>query len=143
MPEIAQGAQKIIDTNPAVRSAAETAAKSGKVYFITPEDLTDTTLHELHDRIKSRFPLADLQPAVHPPRRMDPGLEVVYYRNVPVRPADRGGFINIYKIAPNSASIRKGSSDQPTEPFQFDIHIGPDVASKLLSSLNQGATALH
>jgi len=150
VPEIAQGAQKIIDTNPGVRSAAETAAKSGKVYFITPEDLTDTTLHELHDRIKARFPLADLQAAVHPPGRMDPGLEVVYYRNVPLDKQIAEDllklvtdYLNIYKIAPNSASIRKGSPDQPTEPFQFDIHIGPDVASKLISSLNQGTTALH
>ena len=34
--------------------------------------------------------------------------------------------------------VRKGSPDQPTAPFQFDIHIGPDVASKLISNLNAG-----
>src|SRR5213594_345508 len=34
-PEVAQEAQKILDTNSAVRSAAETAENIGKVYFIT------------------------------------------------------------------------------------------------------------
>ena len=129
LPEIAQGAQKIIDTNPAVRSAAETAAKSGKVYFITPEELTDTALHELHDRIKVRFPLADLQPAVHPTRRIDAGLEVVYYRDVPLDKQIAedlsklvAEYFKVNKIAPNTPRVRKGSPDQPTAPFQFDIH---------------------
>ncbi len=149
VPEIAQGAQKIIDTNPAVRSAAETAAKSGKVYFITPEELTDTALHELHDRIKARFPLADLQPAVHPTRRMDAGLEVVYYRDAPLDKQIAEDlsklvteYLKVYKIAPNTPSVRKGSPDQPTAPFQFDIHIGPDVTSKLISNLNAGTPGL-
>lgn len=59
-PEIAQEAQKIIDTNSVVHAVAVTAENSGKVYLITPAELKDIALRELHDRIKFRFPLADL-----------------------------------------------------------------------------------
>jgi hypothetical protein len=70
VPAVAEEAQKILDTNAAVRTAAETTENIGKVYFITPEELTDNMLHELRDRIRARFPLADFQPPVHPTRRM-------------------------------------------------------------------------
>jgi hypothetical protein len=139
--DIAQQAQKIIDTNSAVRTAAETAALSGKVYFITPEELTDLALHQLHDRIKARFPLADIQPAVHPTRRMAPGLEFVYYRDLPSDKQiaeDLSRLVIDYLkgrgITADNPNVRKGPADKTTAPFQFDIHIGPDIASKLANN---------
>jgi hypothetical protein len=136
--EIAQQAQNIIETNSAVRAAAETALLSGKVYFIAPAELTDFALHELHDRIKARFPLADIQPTVHPTRQMNPGVEIVYYRGAL---SDRQISDDLSKlvvdylkgrgITATNLSVRKGPVEEATPPFQFDIHIGPDIASKL------------
>jgi hypothetical protein len=138
-PDIAQAAQNIIDTNSAVRAAAETALQSGKVYFITPPELTDLALRQLHDQIKARFSLADIQPAVHPTRRMDPGLEFVYYRDLP---SDRQtaedlsklvvDYLKNHGIATGNPRVRKGSAEQTPPPFQFDIHIGSDIADKLV-----------
>ena len=68
--DVAQEAQKIIKTNPALQKAA----LSGRVYFIAPEELADPMLQRLNQRIKERFDLADIQPVVHPTRKMDPGL---------------------------------------------------------------------
>lgn len=139
-PEIAEQAKQIIETNSAVQSAVKAATKSGKVYFITPEELTDIMLHDLQKRIKDRFSLADFQPTVHPSRRMDAGLEIVYYRN---NESDRKiaedlskvlvDYFKGDKVAPKNAIVTKGSSDQTPMPFQFDIHIGPDVASNLIA----------
>lgn len=137
LPQVAQEAQKILDTNSAVRTAAETAENIGKVYFITPDEVTDSVLHELRVRIRARFPLADIQAPVHPPHRMDPGLEVVYYRDNPSdeRIADDLGkvvidYLKERKIAAK-IRIRKQTGDQVAPPFQFDIHIGPDISLSL------------
>jgi hypothetical protein len=137
-PELAQEAQKILETNPAVRAAAENTQISGKVYFITPSDLTDNILSELSARIREKFQLADIQPAVHPTRSMEPGLEFVYYRDAA---SDRqiatelsmlvNGYLKERKIVAQRSSVRKGSTEQTPPPFQFDIHIGQDVASRL------------
>jgi hypothetical protein len=45
--DVAAQAQKILDTNSAVKAAAENAQSIGKVYFIAPEGLTDTMLVRL------------------------------------------------------------------------------------------------
>lgn len=137
-PEVAQEAQKILETNPTVRAAAENTQISGKVYFITPPDLTDNMLYELSARIRGKFQLADIQPAVHPTRSMEPGLEFVYYRDTA---SDRqiatelsmlvSDYAKERKIVAPRANVRKGSTEQTPPPFQFDIHIGPDVASRL------------
>lgn len=139
-PAVAEEAQKILDTNSAVQAAAETAENIGKVYFITPGELTDDKLPELRDRIRKRFSLADIQPAVHPTRQITPGLEIVYYRDLPSdkQNADALGqvvieYLKDHQIAASIPRIRKDSSNQPTPPFQFDIHIGPDVASGLVA----------
>jgi hypothetical protein len=139
VPAVAEEAQKILDTNSAVHTAAETADNIGKVYFITPGELTDNILHELRDRIRARFPLADLQPAVHPTRRMEPGLEVVYYRDIA---SDKqiandlttvvSDYLKEHNIVAKNISGGKNASDQTPPPFQFDIHIGPDIAIKLV-----------
>jgi hypothetical protein len=137
--EVAKDAQKIIDTNSAVRTAADTVAKSGKVYFITPQELKDDALRELQDRIRSRYHLADIQPAVHPTRRMDDGLEIVYYRDIESDKAiaeELSKLVTTYlkdkNIVPKASSIRKGSDDQAVvPPFHFDIHLGPDIALNL------------
>jgi len=138
-PAVAEEAQKILDTNSAVQAAAETAENIGKVYFITPGEITDTILHELRDRIRARFPLADIQSVVHPPRPMEPGLEVVYYRDIPsdVRIANDlskvvSDYLKEHKIEANIPRIRKDSTSQAAPPFQFDIHIGPDIAASLI-----------
>jgi hypothetical protein len=139
--DIAKDAQNIIDNNPAMRAAAETAAKSGKVYFITSEELTDSVLGDLRDRIKATYPLADLQPVVHPARRMDDGLECIYYRD---NQSDRriaedlsklvAAYLKDRGILPKTTNVRRGTDDQAVSPFQFDIHLGPDIAANLVSS---------
>jgi hypothetical protein len=138
-PAVAEEAQKILDTNSAVRAAAETAENIGKVYFITPEELTDNSMQELQYRIRARFSLADIQPAVHPTRQIAPGLELVYYRDLP---SDKQiadalgqvviGYLKDHKVGANIPRIRKDSTNQATPPFQFDIHIGPDIAARLI-----------
>jgi hypothetical protein len=94
----------------------------------------------LYVRIKVKYPLADIQSVVHPTRQMDNGLEVVYYRDDP--PSDRqtatdletlvadylGGQGVTFKRSP----VAKGHDDRPVPPFNFDIHLGPDIASALL-----------
>ncbi len=137
--DVAQEAQKIIDTNPAVQAAVKNAELSGKVFFIAPQRLTDVALQGLHARIKERFPLADIQPAVHPTRQMDPGLEVVYYRNQPLDQQNAtiltklvADYFQEQKVGVASPKVRQGSTDQVPPPLQFDIHIGPDIASKLI-----------
>jgi hypothetical protein len=137
--DVAQEARKIIETNPAVQTAAQNAELSGKVYFITPAGLTDVKLQDLHNRIKERFPLADIQPPVHPKGQMEPGLEVVYYRDSPSDQQianDLATLIVEYlrqrSIVTPPPRVRQGSTDQVPPPFQFDIHIGPDIASKFV-----------
>jgi hypothetical protein len=144
VPEVAQEAQKILDTNSAVRSAAETAENIGKVYFITPAELTDSALLDLQDRIRARFPLANIQPAVHPTSQMQPGLEIVYYRDLPSDKqiaADLGKVVaddlQGHGIATGNLRFRKNPGDPSTAPFQFDIHIGPDIAANTLGSANR------
>src|SRR6267143_183059 len=60
-------------------NTVKNAARSGKVYFIVPAELSDRELQPLVEQIKKRFPLAAIQPVVHPTREMNPGLEIVYY----------------------------------------------------------------
>jgi hypothetical protein len=141
--DIAQEAQKIINTN----SALQKAALSGKVYFIAPGDLTDSVLQLLNQEIKARFPLADIQPVVHPTRPMNPGLEIVYYRDLPQDRQNAEALLKVVvdylksrKIVPSNPIIRKGSTDQTPPPLQFDIHIGPDVASSLVGGKQPAAT---
>lgn len=140
LADVAQQVEKILNTSSPVKTAAETAENIGKVYFITSGELTDDILHGLRQRIGDRFPLADIQPAVHPTRKMDPGLEVVYYRDLPSDKQianDLSKVVTDYfkggKIATGNVYIRIGlhSADQDA-PFQFDIHIGPDVAANIL-----------
>jgi hypothetical protein len=138
LPKLLKEAQKIIETNPAVQTAVQNAQLSGKVYFITPAGLTDVKLQELHNRIKERFPLADIQPPIHPTAQMDSGIEVVYYRDLPLDQQNATALGNLVadyfqeqKIAAPPPKVRRGSADQVPPPFQFDIHIGPDIASKL------------
>jgi hypothetical protein len=137
-PEVAQEAQKILDTNSTVRIAAETAENIGKVYFITPAELTDDMLSGLQERIRARFRLADIQPSVHPTRQMAPGLEVVYYRDLPSDKQianDLGKVVTDYLqgngVLTGNVRIGKNSGDQTAAPFQFDIHIGPDIAANI------------
>jgi hypothetical protein len=139
-PDVAQEAQKILDTNAAIRTAVQNAENIGKVYFITPTGLTDNTLLELQDRIRARFPRADIQPAVHPPNQMQPGLEIVYYRDTP---SDRQIAEDLGKVVSDdlqahnvqSGNVRtsRNPADQNPPPFQFDVHIGPDLAAKIPS----------
>lgn len=146
-PEVAQEAQKILDTNPGLRTAAETAKNIGKVFFITPEELTDDALLGFQERIRTRFSRADIQPAVHPPRPMQPGLEIVYYRD---NSWDKqiandlskllSDFLQEQKIAAGNVRIVKNPGDQAAAPFQFDIHIGPDLANNILGMSKAGAT---
>jgi hypothetical protein len=138
-PAVAEEAQKILDTNSAVRMAVETAENIGKVYFITPAELTDEKLQELHYRIRTRFSVADIQPAVHPNRQIENGLEIVYYRDLPSDKETADVLANLVteylrdqNIGAPAPRIRKGSSDQVSPPFQFDIHIGPDMAAALV-----------
>jgi hypothetical protein len=144
LPAVANEAQKILDTNSVVRTAAETAENIGKVYFITPDELTDDKLHDLHQKIRLRFPRADIQPALHPTRHMEAGLEIVYYRDLPFDRQianDLGkvvtDFIQERKIETRGASIGKNFTDQAAPSFQFDIHIGPDIAAGLLKENTQ------
>lgn len=137
--DVAQQAQKIIETNPAVQTAVQSAELSGKVYFITPAGLTDVKLQDLHNRIKERFPLADIQPPVHP-KGIDSGIEVVYYRDLPMDQQNANALANLVanyfqeqKIAVTPPKVRRGSTDQVPPPFQFDIHIGPDITSKFIT----------
>jgi hypothetical protein len=140
-PEVATQAQKILDTNSDLKIAAENAQSIGKVYFITPEGLTDTLLAPLVDRIRVRFSLADIQTVVHPPKTMSFGVEVVYYRELQSdkdNAKDLGKVITDYlrgtKIEVKDVAVRKASSEQATAPFQFDIHIGPDIAAKMIGT---------
>src|SRR5207302_7519298 len=104
-----------------------------------PEELTDNMLHGLQNQIRARFPLADIQPAVHPTRQMELGLEVVYYRDIP---SDRqiandlskvvSDYFQEQRIQPGTVRIVKNSGDQAAPPFQFDIHIGPDLVGNIL-----------
>jgi hypothetical protein len=68
---------------------------------------------------------------------MEPGLEVVYHRTIPSdeRIADDlskvvSDYLKEHKIAAE-IRIRKQTPDQMASPFQFDIHIGPDIAVSL------------
>ena len=122
-----------------MKTAVETAENIGKVFLITPEGLTDNLLHELQTLIRTRFPLADIQPAVHPPRQMEPGLAVVYYRDLPSDKeiANNLGkvvtdYLQEHKIMTGTVRIEKNSTDQTAAPFQFDVHIGPDIAANIL-----------
>lgn len=118
-PAVAEEAQKILDTNSAVRAAVETAENIGKVYFITPEELTDEMLQELQNRIRARFSVADIQPAVHPNRRIENGLEIVYYRDLPSDKQTADVLANLvmeylrgHNIGAPAPRIRKGPTDQ-------------------------------
>jgi len=76
---------------------------------------------------------------------MDPRLEFVYYRDVP---SDKqiaedlsklvAEYLKAHKIVTTNPSIRKGQADQAIRPLQFDIHIGPDIASDLIHDLTPG-----
>jgi hypothetical protein len=141
--DVAAQAQKILDTNSAVKAAAENAQSIGKVYFIAPEGLTDTMLVRLADRIRARFPLADIQPVVHPPKLMSAGVEVVYYRDLATDKeiaSNLGKVVSDYlrdqKIEVKSIGVRKASTEQAPAPFQFDIHIGPNIAADLVAATN-------
>jgi hypothetical protein len=140
VPAVATEAEKILETNVAVRTAAETAENIGKVYFITPEELTDSVLHGIQSRIRTRFPLADIQPAIHPTRSMQPGLEIIYYRDLPhdmeiANDLARlvSDFFQENRITTGNPRIGKNSAEQAAPPFQFDIHIGPDVTRSFLA----------
>ena len=132
--DIAQEAQAIINND----SVLQNAARSGRVYFITPSELPDVGLQELTGRIKKRFPLAAIQPVVHPTGHMDPGLEIVYYGD---SPQDREIANDLSKLVVDylkgvringlKVSIRRGVPDRGVVPFQFDIHLGPDMAAPL------------
>src|SRR6267378_3656521 len=133
--DIAKEAQTIINNN----SFLQNAARSGKVYFIVPAELSDRELQPLVEQIKKRFPLAAIQPVVHPTREMNPGLEIVYYgdstqdRQIA---EDLSRLVDAYvkglKIGRYSVNVRKGRPDRAVSPFQFDIHLGPDIASRLV-----------
>lgn len=136
--DIAQQAQSIINTN----SYLQNAARSGKVYFIIPSEISDGIVQPLNELIKKRFPLAAIQPVVHPTREMSPGLEIVYYGD-----SSRDGeiaqdlaklvdsYLKQLKIGDCAVSVRKGIPDRGVVPFQFDIHLGPDIANFLLEKL--------
>jgi hypothetical protein len=133
--DIATEAQTIINTN----AFLQNAARSGRVYFITPPGLSDDALQPLVDQIKKRFPLAAIQPVVHPTREMSPGLEIVYYGD---STQDRqigedlaklvDAYLKVKKMRPYSANVRKGVPDPGVVPFQFDVHLGPDIAPRLV-----------
>jgi hypothetical protein len=133
--DIATEAHTIINTN----AFLQNAARSGKVYFITPPGLSDDGLQPLVDLIKKRFSLAAIQPVVHPTREMGPGLEIVYYGDSSQDhqiAEDLTKLVDAYlksqKIGRYSVNIRKGIPDRGVVPFQFDIHLGPDIASRLV-----------
>lgn len=132
--DIAQEAQAIITND----SVLQNAAHSGRVYFITPPELSDVGLQDLTGRIKKRFPLAAIQPVVHPTGHIDLGLEIVYYGD---SPQDREiandlsnlvvDYLKAVRIYGFKVNNRKGVPDRGVVPFQFDIHIGPDIAAPL------------
>ena len=133
--DVAQEAQTIISND----SVLQNAARSGKVYFITPPELYDSVLQPLTEQIKKRFPLAAIQPVVHPTRQMSPGLEIVYYGDSPqdqeiaqdlTKLVD--GYLKHAKIQNYKITIRKGVPDRGVVPFQFDVHLGPDIAPRLV-----------
>jgi len=138
--DIAEEAQTIIKNN----SFLQNAARSGKVYFIAPAELSDSVLQPLVEQIKKRFPLAAIQPIVHPTREMNPGLEIVYYGNSAQDrqiAEDLSRLVDAYlkglKIDRYSFNVRKGTTDRGVSPFQFDIHLGPDIASRLVHGVTR------
>jgi hypothetical protein len=132
--DIAQEARDII----AKDSVLQNAARSGQVYFIAPAEVSDSALKELVEQIEKRFPLAEIQPVVHPTRAMDPGLEIVYYGD---SSQNRGiaeelskvvdGYLKNINATKHELTVRKGVPDKGVVAFQFDIHLGPDIAKAL------------
>jgi hypothetical protein len=135
--DIAQQAQSVINTN----SYLQNAARSGKVYFIAGKEVSDSIVQPLNELIKKRFPLAAIQPVVHPTREMSPGLEIVYYGEQDREIADDlakliDSYLKQLKIANHAVNVRKGIPDRGVVPFQFDIHLGPDIANFLVQKLS-------
>jgi hypothetical protein len=87
--DIAVQAQQILDSNKGGPQATEgqqglgsaISETSSQLYFITPPILTDGALEELKQRIRQKFSPVEIQPAVHPLRQMDDGVEIVYYKS--------------------------------------------------------------
>ncbi len=138
--DIAEKAQQILSSNatenskPAAQAAAKNALKS-PLYFITPPTLTDASLGELQQQVLQKFPSLQFQSSVHPSKRMDEGVEVVYYKTGEDQQANDllhfvGEYLSKKGIHVRSSSS-KGTTDKSTEPSQFDIHLGPDIADVL------------
>jgi len=137
---IAYQAQQIIDkakTSPekAVQQAAIDSAphNASQLYFITPPELTDNSLFYFRNEIQQQFPGWIIQPAVHPVRTIDDGIEVVYYNSADkANAALLGQRAKDYFQAKN-VLIRQGSVETTgVQPSQFDLHIGPDIAKTSL-----------
>jgi hypothetical protein len=131
--DIATQAQHIIDNNsPAPTSLA---GSTSKLYFVTPDKLTDVSLLDLQNVIRKKFPSWEPQPAVHPLKPMEAGMEVVYYKSGDdVRADQLFGSVKEYlsgKGISARGNTRKATSAKGREPSQFDLHLGPDIADAL------------
>ena len=133
---IANQAEEIItkaqnSDNNSVKEAAnapEVSQDSAKLYFITPDILTDSGLSQIKNQVSALFPTFSIQPTVHPKRSMESGIEVVYYNDADASTAQK--LLDYVKSYCGSAggTTRLGRTSDGSRPSQIDIHLGPDVA---------------
>jgi uncharacterized membrane protein YeaQ/YmgE (transglycosylase-associated protein family) len=138
-PDIAAKADQILSNNatqsskPAAQAAAQNALKF-PFYFITPPTVTDDSLVVLQHDVLQAFPELQFQGSVHPSKRMDGGIEVVYYKPSDDQRADKLlRFVDEY-FRKKGISVTTSKNQQPGESgaaSQFDIHLGPGVAETL------------
>jgi hypothetical protein len=137
---IADKAQRIITNNaaegskPAAQAAAQNMLKS-PLYLITPPTVTDNSLVDLQQQILQKFPWLQFESSVHPSKRMEGGIEVVYYKLGEEQKADELlRFVSEYfgkKGFRATTSKNKQPEEKAGESSQFDIHLGPGIAEAL------------
>lgn len=135
---VASQAQQIITNaqnsdKSAVKEAAnapDVSHDATKLYFITPEPLTDSRLQQIQSQIAQNFPMVSIQPTVHPKRTMETGLEVVYYNNADASLAQQ--LLDLVKryAGVKEGTTRKGTTSDGSQPSQVDVHLGPDIDAK-------------
>jgi hypothetical protein len=148
--DIADKAQQILKNNatqssePAAQAAAKNALKS-PFYLITPTTLTDEALAELQQQVLRKFLSLHFQSSVHPSRKMDNGVEVVYYRTGDEAQARELLSFVVEYLSNRGIHVQSSSSKETTEksiePSQFDLHLGPDVADALVKQSSPASAA--
>jgi hypothetical protein len=146
---LATEAQQIIDANagsPTVKQAlAEASAPI--VYFISPPELADDQLLLPRNQLQQLFPTWNFQGTVHPERKMDPGIEVVYCNLTDADDAtNRKAADEVVDYLKKFFGVTTGSSrraplDTDKKTSQFDLHIGPDAADNYLKRLHSTSSS--